>query len=518
MRCRSSTRSLLALAFVVALGGRGRAEPFRVCAFSFNTPDELGVFESHLPPDAFEVLDLTPRPLASGPASGVEPIAASDAAPERNPLLDACRPDLRCDVVVLAGEFAGRFFGRSGRSVTLEEMEEASCQSRCAGLFQPQEVFLLACNTLATKDEDSRTPREYLQVLLDHGFDQASAERVVELRYGPLGPSFRESLRRIFADVPRLYGFSSVAPRAELTAPRLARYFRAKGDYARWLDDAHDAARPNRELLAAFARTGLVQTSGLAPTERRAADRALVCRLYDDSRSVADRLDVVRTMVERPDFLSFVPTIEVFFTRHPPGAFGEEERARFARIQENAGARAQVLDLVRGLQVSAVKMEVAHLARQLDWLGAGAFHALAVDGARQLLPQPLTSEVVDIMCEIAKHEPIGGEIASDELPDALFRDAEGIRLVACLAPTDPRVTPRLLAGLRVPDEATRLWAAYALSRRLPLPDDVLRELAAFKDDASPAMRERVEWVLRVQPLPERAEPAPRTQDRRLATR
>src|SRR5581483_11027864 len=272
--------------------------------------------------------------------------ARPDAAPARIGSGERRRADRRCDVVVLAGEFAGRFFGRSGRSVTLEEMEEASCQSRCAGLFQPQEVFLLACNTVATKDEDSRTPREYLQVLLDHGFDQASAERVVELRYGPLGPSFRESLRRIFADVPRLYGFSSVAPRAELTAPRLARYFRAKGDYARWLDDAHDAARPNRELLAAFARTGLVQTSGLAPTERRAADRALVCRLYDDSRSVADRLDVVRTMVERPDFLSFVPTIEVFFTRHPPGAFGEEERARFARIQENAGARAQVLDLV----------------------------------------------------------------------------------------------------------------------------------------------------------------------------
>lgn len=513
-------RSLFALALVLVFAARGRAEPFRVCALSFNTPDELHVFESALPPDDFEIVDLSPHLLPAAPDGGVTPVAASGPAAKRNEssLVDVCRPDLRCDVVVFAGEFAGRFFGAYGRSVTLEEMEEASCQPRCAGLFAPQEVFLLACNTLATKDEDSRTPREYLQVLLDHGFDQASAERVVELRYGPLGPSFRESLRRVFAGVPRLYGFSSVAPRAEFTAPRLARYFRTKGDYARWLDDARGEARPNRELLAAFDRTDLVQATGLRPTERGAADRALVCRVYDDARSVRERLDVVRTMVERPDFLSFVPTIEVFFNRHPPDGFRHGERDRFAEIQENAGARAQVLDLVRDLQVSAVKMEIAHLARQLDWMSREAFHALAVDGARELLGQPLTSEVVDIMCEITKHETIGGEIRSQELPDRLFRDAEGIRLLDCLAPTDPRVTPRFLPGLRVPDEATRLWAAYALSRRLPLPDEVLRDLATLADDASPAMRARVDWVLRVQRRPESVRSTEHARDGRLAAR
>ena len=138
-----------------------------------------------------------------------------------------------CDLVVYSAEFAGRFFGKQGVSLSLQEMEEASCQPRCTGLFRrPREVFLLACNTLATKDEDSRTPEEYLHVLLDHGFDRAAAERVVELRYGPLGPSFREALRRVFAGVPRIYGFSSVAPRGEYTAPMLARYLRGQGDYA----------------------------------------------------------------------------------------------------------------------------------------------------------------------------------------------------------------------------------------------------------------------------------------------
>src|SRR5262249_11820099 len=133
-----------------------------------------------------------------------------------------CRSDLQCDVTLFSAEFAGRFFGRSGQSLTLQEMEEASCKASCAGLFhKPREVFLLACNTLATKDEDLRSPEIYLQVLIDHGFDRTSAERVVAMRYGPLGPTFREALRRIFMGVPRIYGFSSVAPTGEYTAPML---------------------------------------------------------------------------------------------------------------------------------------------------------------------------------------------------------------------------------------------------------------------------------------------------------
>src|SRR5262249_9025635 len=162
------------------------------------------------------------------------------------------------------------------------DMEEASCKARCRGLFHtPVEVFLLACNTLATKDQDSRTPQEYLQVLLDHDFDGASAQRAVELRYGPLGPSIRESLRRAFAGVPPLYGFSSVAPRGEFTAPRLARYFDAKRDYARWLTTAGRSEIPNRELLTAFGGTGMIQTTGLRPSDPQAVDRDRICALYD---------------------------------------------------------------------------------------------------------------------------------------------------------------------------------------------------------------------------------------------
>jgi hypothetical protein len=497
---RSSRYLTLALALTALLPTVVHARPYRVCAFSFHNPDELDVFKARLPPDRFDVVDLSPHLLPPPITPVMATVPAGGDAPRPTPwIMNLCRPDVQCDVVVYSAEFAGRFFGKTGTSLSLQDMEEASCQQRCSGLFRkPQEVFLLACNTLATKDEDSRTPDEYLHVLLEHGFDQASAERVVELRYGPLGPSFRESLRRIFMGVPRIYGFSSVAPVGLYTAPMLQRYFRAKGDYATWLERADGESTPNRELLTAMAGTGLVQLAGLRASDQGAADRDLVCEVYDDGQPVAERLEIINRLVGREDFLSFVPTIEVFFNRHSPAKYEGEARRVFEDIQDQDAARAQVIEMVHDLNTSVIKMELAHLAMHLDWMTRDQFRAIALSGAKELLQQPLTSEVVDIMCEITKHEPLGDAFESGDLPPSLFRIPEGLRMIDCLSPKDPATTPRLLTSLDDPDVVVRLWAAFALSRRLPLDEASQRKLTWHLGDASDELRERVRWTIRAQ--------------------
>jgi hypothetical protein len=153
---------------------------------------------------------------------------------------------------------------------------------------------------------------------------------------------------------------------------------------------------------------------------------------------------------------------------------------------------------VHGLDVSALQLELAHFARHLAWMSDGEFRHLAVDSARQLLRRPLTTEVADVMCEIPRHEPLRDEFDSGDLPPALFADAEGVRLVDCLSPSDSRVSDRLVASLDRPDPTLRLWAAYALSRRLPLSDDILVRLAADLDDPSPDLRDRVRWIFRME--------------------
>lgn len=142
---------------------------------------------------------------------------------------------------------------------------------------------------------------------------------------------------------------------------------------------------------------------------------------------------------------------------------------------------------------------------------------LAVDAARQLLSRSLTSEVLDTLCEISKHEFIGDRFGSEDQPVRLFESDDGIRLVDCVSPTDRRVSIRLVAGLNNPDLSTRLWTGYSLSRRLPLAHPILLELARHLDDPSSDLRERLRWIFKVQrPLAEPVRRAVAASDRALA--
>jgi len=509
-------RYLTIVALLWSLAGHARAAQFNVCTLTFNSSDELAAIKSQLPPEDFNFIDLAPADTfgeASAPASPQPSYAPGW-------LMNRCGPDLHCDIVVYSGEFAGGFFGTSGVSLNLQEIEEAGCQARCQGLFhEPREVFLLACNTLATKDADERTPRDYLQVLLDHGFSQAAAERVVDLRYGPLGPSFRESMRRSFMGVPRIYGFASVAPRGEAAAPFLQRYFARTGDYARYLTRAARDTTTNKALLTSFVGTSLVQTTGLTPLEPAAADRALVCRIYDDGQTVVERLRIIQQLFSRPEFLAFVPTIEVFLSRHPPETLQGEARRLFADIQRMQAPRQQMTALIASLSVSALKMQMAHLMLQLAWITPDEYRRLAVEGAKQLVTQPLSSEGVDIACELVKYVPAGAGLRSEEIPEVLFWDSEGFRMLDCLSPADARLNARMLAGLSRDEDATRVWAAFALSHRLPLDDTALVALAAHLNDPAAAVRARVQWIFQVQaPLSASVLAAVRAYDPGLAAR
>jgi hypothetical protein len=163
-------------------------------------------------------------------------------------------------------------------------------------------------------------------------------------------------------------------------------------------------------------------------------------------------------------------------------------------------------------------MELAHFEHDLEWITSDEFRRLAVDGARQLLAKRLTSDVVDVVCDITRRQPIGDAFWSEDVPEVMFHDAHGLRLVACLSPADARVSPRLLAGLQSEDPWARRWAAYALSQRLPLDDAVLEVLATHLDDTCLDARERLRWIFKAQrPLSDGVRQAVRANDLHLAS-
>jgi hypothetical protein len=278
----------------------------------------------------------------------------------------------------------------------------------------------------------------------------------------------------------------------------LARYLHVKGDYAAALTHmARDTGR-NTALFASFKGTSLAQTVGLTAAEAGAVDRTHICALYDEARSVADRLRIAYGFLVRPDALTFIPTVEVFLSRHPPESFSPPERAIFAEIQSLDEARDAILQLVHRLNVSALKLELAHFAVLAGWLQPAEFHALAVDSATRLLHAPVTSETVDIMCEITKRESLHGDFRAADISPLVYGDPEGLRLLACLAPADPHVSPRILPGLRSPDPALRQWAAYTLTQLVPRDEAVLEQLVPYLNDPSPDIAARIRWLFQAQ--------------------
>jgi hypothetical protein len=227
-------------------------------------------------------------------------------------------------------------------------------------------------------------------------------------------------------------------------------------------------------------------------------DRRYICTLYDESRPVLERLKIAYGLLARPDALTFIPTLQIFLSRHPPDRFSAPERSIFAAIQGLDTTRDAVLQLARRLNVSAMKLELAHFAMLVGWLDRAEFHALAVDGAGQLLHQRLTAEVVDIMCAITKLEPLRDDFSADDIPTHIYHDSQGLRLLSCLAPTDPRVSPRVIPALRSKDPEMREWAAYTLTQLRPCADNVLGTVAPYLRDPSPAIAENIRWLLQEQ--------------------
>src|SRR6187397_1971178 len=100
-------------------------------------------------------------------------------------------------------------------------------------------------------------------------------------------------MRRLFAGVPAIYGFSGPAPVGATAAALLNRYF-APGAQ-------HEIAsgRPSSRLLGAFSRNSMVSIPGLTERDPRMANRHQVCQFYDERQGVAQKLLKVHAMMKR---------------------------------------------------------------------------------------------------------------------------------------------------------------------------------------------------------------------------
>jgi len=213
------------------------------CFITINSSDEKRVFTKYLNPAEWDLVEVT-APASDGSKDGW--------------FGHACSKNIQCDINVISGHFAGKFFGESGYSLALSELENHSCAQDCRGILEnPREVYLLGCNTLASKELDHRTPEEYYRVLREDGYSHETATRVVEDRYGAFGQDNKGKMERSFLNVPYIYGFHSTSPKGIYLGPMIEKYLRALGNFTKHFDAIRDRGltaknTPNAVLVGAL--------------------------------------------------------------------------------------------------------------------------------------------------------------------------------------------------------------------------------------------------------------------------
>lgn len=294
-----------------------------VCTVTLNSSDEKTEFYKRLHSKGFEFVELVPNKIL---ASKVED---SDEEGKKKWFAEACenasKIRLKCDVLVVSGHFAGSFFGSSNKTLSLNEMEAQSCNHTCDGILKsPKAVYLFGCNTLAGKDLDSRTPEEYLRVLIADGIPVLQAESIVDARYGSSSSNNRDRMARVFGNSPRIYGFSSIGPAGAHVKNQIQNYFSKTIDYARFLSDLEKerTAKNIDALLTSFrekervdqfkcslSNTSVDCINGVCEKNEKLSKQ--ICAAQDKKAPLAKRLNYLNQLLSRSDGISFLSAVNL---------------------------------------------------------------------------------------------------------------------------------------------------------------------------------------------------------------
>ena len=447
-----------------------------VCTVTINSSDEREVFRSHLEKD-FDFVELTD-------------FAKSESKDDW--FLHSCRQGIRCDVLVISGHFGGSFFGSSGLSLSLEQLQRRSCRSSCDGILKhPREVFLFGCNTTAGKERDHRSPEEYARVLMDDGFPRDRAEMIAAFRYSPIGQETRDRMRQVFPN-SRIYGFHSQAPSGAAIAPRLETYFQSVPgrNYQTHLERFPSS---DENLLWTKAMTGqwIRSVDGSGNLENP------VCILEGDAplRKKLDWID--RTVSDPETALSHIPLIDLFLGDLEKKFPSREEMPPWEESQlENIQFDLKARELVSPVLENAIdgilsaQVQVLNFAKRIGWYEQKDYMEKLKNLIEKIFEKNLTQEEKDQICSLG----VELDLTLADLPQERWNRAT-ITAIECVRPSDPEVHLKLAEFLKDPEEKVRHVAAWVLGKMAPDNPQVHLALVDLLKDPEWIVRYQASWAL-----------------------
>ena len=411
------------------------AERKTVCTITVNSNDEKEAMRKRLPPGQYDFVEL----LEKG---------------RERWLHSACERKVQCDVLVISGHFnAGDTFYsdkiENGDHLKVDELERASCSESCPGMFSHlKEVYLFGCESLNS---------------------QAT-------RNASHGESARERMRRIFWNVPAIYGFSSSAPVGPTAAMLLNRYFDSGASEV-------GTGRVSQRLLRTFSRNNITYTSGIRGDAGQMSYRSQICQLFDDRLSPSKKLAAIHRMMqgEHADARAVLDRVEKLLA-----SLTDEERATpefkatLAQIAADRATGARVMATAHATNEPAMRVRLLSLATRLDWITPEqqrAEHGRMI--AELLARNALGFAEVDLACNLGENGALEGEIAKVAAAASRARPASRAAALACMgsAPAHAEV----IRALSSPDPRdVQVAQAYFLNR--PVTDPV--ELRAMADEVT----------------------------------
>lgn len=456
---RAMSTAIAALAMLTATASHTAfAQQKTVCTITVNSSDEKEMFRQRLPADKFRFVELVERGRPDWLAS-------------------ACRTGVQCDVLVISGHFAGtNFFSEdidAQEFLPVDEMERVSCSESCPGLFSKlKEVYLFGCNTLnAEAGDPGTTPMTRVSagpgdVLRDA---RTKVNRGTE-RFDRLAgeESNRERMRRIFSNVPVIYGFSAKAPVGESAAGILKGYLKNTG--GREIGNG----RVSPSLLGAFKGSSMTAASGLRERDAQAGYRDQVCQFFDERLAPAQKLDFVHQILDRKEteVRRFLDHIEKFTTSL---SAAQQSAPTFAQqLNEIAGddtARKRFVALMR-IEPPLVRARMIKLAATFGWLTSDAQRGETLSMVRDVLAAPrLDASDVEFVCALNDDHDLDEDSGRFRLSPEQTTSAGHQAALACLGDRDShqRVV-QALTGSSVDD--SRVAQVYLRHRPISNPSEL----------------------------------------------
>ncbi len=421
----------LALALVAATFAHGASERKTVCTITVNSSDEKEALRARLPRGEYDFVELVEKGRTDW-------------------LRSACERRVQCDALVISGHFnAGEDFYsdkiETREHLRMDELERASCSESCPGVFAHlKEVYLFGCESL--NPDSSKYASAY-------------------------GESGRDRMRRLFANVPAIYGFSGPAPVGPTAAMLINRYFDtgARGEIA--------TGRPSSRLLAAFSRNSMVSIPGLREGDPRMAHRRQVCQFYDERHSAAQKLGAIHAMMKRDmgEARAFFERIENLLASLPEEERGSGAFAQaLAQISADDTARNRYLSIARG-ERAEMRARMVKVAATLGWLTPVQEQEEHVRMASDLIARGTVGYAeVDLVCTLNRDGSLDAAAARSPLATMSGERVSDAAALACLGRSDAHA--RVLRALASSDEReVRIAQAYLRNR--PVSDT--RELRAI---------------------------------------